>query len=361
MIQGSPTVYFYVPKRLWTKSLPESPEDYWDWEINRTQGAYRSGKYSWTLLTYLHLKSVGFPCELTNKFPDDGVVVTHTDFISTHLKPKSRVLLVCIQADRPRHPYAHLYVVQNFQDATQNSKLTLNRLFFGAKYYIPNWLQPGLIPRDQSRDDRFENVAYFGIEDNLATELKELFWENELAALGLRWHIVGCKGWNDYSSIDAIVAVRSFEYQGAYLRKPPSKLFNAWQAGVPAILGREAGFRSQRRSDLDYIEVTSVQDAIAALKRLRDDKELRQAMSKNGQVRAKDVQSENITKQWQIFFIDIVFPAYQKWCWLNSLNRPLFLSHRYISFKVKEARESLINSLLPDTSEDDKFKRTYWG
>ena len=38
--------------------------------------------------------------------------------------------------------------------------------------------------------------------------------------------------------------------------KPPSKLFNSWLAGVPAVLGHESAYRAERRSDLDYIEVS---------------------------------------------------------------------------------------------------------
>ncbi len=356
-----PRVYFYIPKLLWPKSLPASPQDYWAWETDCTQRAYRSGKYSWTLQTYLYLKSIGFSCELINDLPDDGVVVTHTDFISTHFKPKPKMLLVCIQADRPRQPYAHLYLVQNVQDATQNPQAVFNRLFFGTRYYIPYWPQPGLIPRDPSRGDRFENIAYLGIKENLAPELQDPAWANQLADLGLRWHVIGPEAWNDYSCVDAIVAVRSFAYTGNYLRKPPSKLFNAWQTGIPAILGREAGFRSQRQSDLDYIEVTSVQEAIATLQRLRDDKTLRRAMVENARVRAIAVRPDNIVDQWQIFFNKIAFPAYQQWCRFGSLNRPAFLLQRYMRFKMKESVGKITDSLSPIASEDEKFRQIFWS
>jgi hypothetical protein len=36
------------------------------------------------------------------------------------------------------------------------------------------------------------------------------------------------------------------------------KLYNCWHAGVPAVLGAESAFRANRRSDLDYLEVQSL-------------------------------------------------------------------------------------------------------
>jgi len=52
---------------------------------------------------------------------------------------------------------------------------------------------------------------------------------------------------------------------------PPRNWSTPGQAGCPALLGPEAGYREQRRSELDYLEVCTMEDALAALKRLKND------------------------------------------------------------------------------------------
>jgi hypothetical protein len=128
-----------------------------------------------------------------------------------------------------------------------------------------------------------------------------------MRGLGIEWHCdaVAWSGndaqhqttWNDYSRTDVIVALRK-NMRDQYLRKPASKLINAWLAGVPAILGPEAAYRELRRSPLDFIEVTSADEAYLAIEKLKNDPELYAAMVKNGQQRAAEVSAQNCTTAW---------------------------------------------------------------
>ncbi len=70
--------------------------------------------------------------------------------------------------------------------------------------------------------------------------------------------------------------------------KPAWKLFNAWLAGVPAILGPEAGYRELRRDPLDYLEAGDPDAAMQALARLLDEPGLYPAMVANGTARGAD-------------------------------------------------------------------------
>lgn len=214
---------------LLVENLPESADIYWE--------GFAYGVFSWTLQTYLRLQATGFPCKLVSSMPEEGIVLTHRDCLPDNLQPGSRLLIVCLQADRKRHPYAQLHIVQNAQAALKKSVTPL-----WDNYYIPHWFQPGLIPRHPERGDRFENIAFFGKEENLAPELKQPSWNEQLQALGLSWHIVSSDKWNDYSYVDAVLAVRELNIQATYTSKPATKLYNAWQAGVPAILGCDSAF-----------------------------------------------------------------------------------------------------------------------
>jgi hypothetical protein len=211
-------------------------------------------------------------------------------------------------------------------------------------YYIPHWPQPGLIPRDPGRGDRFETAAFFGHADNIAGELREPAWNARVRDLGLSWLLVPQRNWHDYSAVDVVVAVRSFKKQG-YLHKPPSKLFNAWHAGVPAILGRESAYRATRRSDLDYLEAMSVEAAVGALKRLRDDRDLRRAMVENGRRRAEDFHAAKFMKQWQSLLANELVATYTEWCNASANARAIFLEQRASSFPSTQTLSLLVGAI----------------
>jgi hypothetical protein len=327
-------VYFYLPRSDWRNDMPSTAHFYWD--------GFRRGIYCWTVQTYLHLSASGFPCELVDKLPDEGIILAHWDALPVDWQPGAKQLMVCIQADRARHPYAQVHIVQNLAGLQTNLMLLGDKhLLPGHVHYVPHWPQPGLIPRHPERSDRFKNIAFFGLEENLVTELRQPVWQKQLDSLGLRWCVVSdFKLWNNYSEVDAVLAVRSFDRQ-RYTWKPGTKLYNAWHAGVPAILGYESAFRAERKTDLDYLEVKSVDQAILALKRLRDEPELRQAMVQNGQVRAQETSIEQLTVQWTSFLTEVAMPAYYNWCKASAWGRQSFLVRRSLAIRTRENRKSL--------------------
>lgn len=341
MTDKLPPIYFYIPKQqLPLDNMPQSPDEYWQW-MSAWGSRYGRGKYDWTLQTYLHLKGDGLPCELIGEIPKSGIVIAHYDFFPNNLQPSPTLLLVCIKVDRDPHPYAQLQIVQNPDDDLFKRSQTL-----WQTYSIRFWLQPGLIKRDPARGSRFENVSFYGVTGTLAPELQEPVWEQQLSALGLRWNIIDSNRWHDYSQTDVVVAVRSFDGK-PYDSKPPSKLINAWHAGVPAILGCESAYRRERKSELDYIEVASVSETITALKRLRDDENLRHAMIENAKIRAEETSNASLNAQWRHFLTDVATPAYYRWYKAYSWQRKVFLISRYLTLKVKNTKNRL-HQLLSD-------------
>jgi hypothetical protein len=326
-----PPIYFYMPQRYWSATnLPQRPEEYWRWQ-NSAPNKYQWGMYNWTLQTYLYLKADGFPCELIGEMPDSGIVIAHKDFLSAHLKPSPKVLLICIQGDKTRHAYAQLHVVQNLQDEVRKSRPSL-----WDSCYMPHWIQSALIPRDPSRGDRFENIAYLGDPVNLAPELTDPSFQQQLEAMGLRWSIVGRDRWHDYHDIDAVIAIRSFTPRSDYRVKPALKLCNAWHAGVPAILGQEPAFQAERKGELDYFEVTSVEATLSAIQQLRDDLDLRHAIIANGRIRARETHASQLTARWRQFIANTAVTAYDRWCASPSWQQQLFLKRR--DWSLKQAR-----------------------
>jgi len=321
-----PPIYFYFPHpKLGVSSLPDNANYYWQWQCaQHSILPMQSGGCFWTLQTYLYLNDRGFPCQLVAEMPDEGIVVTHRDFLADSFQPGRKLLLVCLRADVDRHPYAQLHVVQNPHQTILKRSLEL-----WESHFIPHWPQPSIIPRDPNRGDTFENVTFLGNETNLVPEFRGSDWLDRLQDLGLKFQVkLNHNEWHNYSNTDAILAVRSMGVDNEWNGKPGSKLYSAWHSGVPAILGYESAFRAERKSDLDYLEATSLEDVISALTQLRDNPQLRDRMAENGQQRNQETKPEVMVGKWQDFLRNIAVPAYQDWCEMTNLQQQLFLKAR---------------------------------
>ncbi len=320
-----PPIRFFLPNKV-PADMPTSPDVYWP-----DYAPYmRSGVYAWTVQTFQRLRDSGFPCEMVSQMPDDGILVAHRKSVGRDFVPPPGMLFVCLRADATFHPFAHLHVV-------------LNRLALSPWYpsvYLPHWPQVGLIPRDPVRGATFENAAFFGDPGCIAGEMKGAAWESLLRELGLQWHFVGPDKWHDFRTVDLLVAVRGFD-RHRHANKPPTKLFNAWHAGVPAILGRESAYQAERRGPLDYLEAGSFADVVDGLRRLKTDPALRAKIVANGRERAQECTPAAITTRWQEFFEGTAVPAYEKWKTAGAGKRTAFRWNGLAKKAVEDLRSRL--------------------
>src|SRR5205807_2465078 len=77
---------FYVPETWWPSRLPSSSREYWQWvlgeaAVNGPIQRWTGARHASTVRTYLQLREAGVPCEITNVWPTQGIVITHTDFL----------------------------------------------------------------------------------------------------------------------------------------------------------------------------------------------------------------------------------------------------------------------------------------
>lgn len=302
-----PAIYFYIPTTFWPAQLPATSAENW--------AGFGLGIYAWTVQTYLKLHEAGVACQLTHQLPDQGIVLFHANAArGANISPSPKRLLICLKAESPLCPQAQLHVVQNPCEAAK------------GRYFIPHWPQPGLQPRLAERQDQFENIAFLGHRNSLAPDLLDPSWQIQLQHRGLRWlpvintnawHSIQAidTRWNNYQHIDAIVAIRQFHLRRPrYRHKPATKLYNAWLAGVPAILGRELAYRAEGRTGVDYLEANSMTELLACLDQLQQTLEIRKNLVERGQRRAVQYTSEAITQRWQQFLHQVAVPVYQRWC-----------------------------------------------
>ncbi len=259
----------------------------------------------WIINTYLRLKQHNLNVSLSDRFIPGAICVASTlDFGIKDFTVSS--FIVGCRGDGPESALSDFNIVQN-QICLKSEK----------EVFIPIWSQPALVPRNQERDNRIENIVFKGSENNLYEEFRSPQFCQELENIGVQLLISGKSSnsvnWHDYSNADLVLAVRDLTEKDA-LVKPASKLVNAWMAGVPALLGPEPAFREQKQSPLDYIEIKTPQEALDAIRKLKQNPELYQQMVRNGLQRAEDFTPERITQRWHDVLSGPVAKNYAQWC-----------------------------------------------
>jgi hypothetical protein len=265
----------------------------------------------WVVMTYVHLRRRGLPVRLQTQFVPGAICVASSLDYGIRTRPDRSFLIGC-RGDGPRASLCELQVVQN-----------PSNVWSRRDFLIPLWPQPDLVPRDPARGTLLRNVVYKGDLGNLDERFRSPDFRAALETRGLSLVLDGKpeKGgvsWGNYREADLLLAVRNLTVRDAKL-KPPSKLLNAWHAGVPALLGPEPIFRWLRRSDDDYIEVKTAADALAAIDRLLADPSRYQAMLNQAAARAPEFNEDAIAKLW----INLLETAARRLIWWRRLPRPL--------------------------------------
>lgn len=172
--------------------------------------------------------------------------------------------------------------------------------------WVPLLPQRGLVPRDSSRRGTVRSVGLLAYEINVPAEYRCAEWTAALAACGMElvervYDAVGPRApaWHDLSNIDVVLCVRHDALGSGFLRKPATKLINAWAAGaIPIIGAKEPGLVELARPDIDSIAVEEPRDVVGALHRLRDSAFV-QALEAGGRERAAAFTVDAVLDQWE--------------------------------------------------------------
>lgn len=222
-----------------------------DLEIqNFKGGTYRFGPEIWTLTTFQYSKEYYSEIVLVNKLPESGIVMSHNDYLEK-IKPNRNQYFVSLQADRKMSKNAHCVIIQNKDQFWQ-------KFLFYKTYFVKHWPEKDVIKRDRNRKG-LKTIKYVGNPANLDKYFMSTDWLNFCNENNIVWEVINERNkWSDFTDIDLLIAVRSFG-KTKIKQKPATKLYNAWLANVPIIVGsNETAYFHERKSEYDFIDVDSI-------------------------------------------------------------------------------------------------------
>ncbi len=266
-------------------------------DIDHDWYLFMNGELSWSLQTYLLLRRAGCPVTCSRDLVPECINLGHASSLDL-LQPRSDAFVVSLQADFPRVAWANMHIVQNQLQARGETA-----------HWIPHWPQPGLIGRDSSRDS-VSCVAHAGLVWMLAGTPEE--WNRDLAPFGCEFRNLSAERWDNLSAVDILLAIRSFDHR-TYRTKPPTKLLNAWQAGIPLVAGNDSAFTQIGTPGVDYLQVTSRKEAIIAIRRLKEDRALYKSIVEHGRRRAADYSRDRLINLWMELLTTQVSEQYRRW------------------------------------------------
>lgn len=257
------------------------------------------GDLCWCLQSYLILKARGaLEVRLSSHPAPDCVNIVHSDHL-LNLRGRAAEFIVCVRADFPRRRWAHYHLVQNRAQLAADTAC------------LPLWPQPALVGRSEDRDG-VTTIAYAGetVNGNLAAGVGA--WKRLFARHGLNFVLLPSHAWHNLSAVDVIIGVRSFDRR-PHDGKPPSKMLNAWAAGIPFVGGCDSAFSQIGTPGSDYLRVASPDEALDAVLRLRDSPLLYSLLVRNGRRRAMDYTADAIATRWEQTLMGPVSERLRRW------------------------------------------------
>lgn len=264
-------------------------------DLDKDYPYWLGGSINWVVQTFLVLRQYREDVTISTKPVPRKINIAHVQ--TWRSLPSQRVeYCVSIRADYRRLFDVDFEILQN-PTAICSSK----------QAYLTYWPIPGIRPRAHNRKT-VTNIAYAG---RLGNRNIDVSLQDSISKLnGLNFKLVEKNKWHDMHDIDVLVAVRDFSLS-TYNEKPPSKLLNAWHAGIPLIAGYDSAFSSIGNPGKDYIRVKTKSELLSALEKLRSDPIFYREIVDAGRMRAKEYTREKIAKTWLELLDNRIIPDFE--------------------------------------------------
>lgn len=262
------------------------------------EGVVACYMHAWVWPIYRRLKDRGEDVSFGYVPMDGAINLIHGQVGRYQLKlaDLNRYFIIGIRADFRPFPYGELEIVQNRNTAG------------GRRFYMPHFPQPGLIPREAGRTE-VVNVCAAGEPQNFPC-MDEL--NRKLEEIGCRFVFKAAGDWQNMADIDILLGIRSFS-EDEYHSKPPTKLFNAWLAGIPFIGGYDSAYGQVGIAGENFLQVSSVEGLINAVHELKESPTLYNDLVDAGKQAVLPYTPEKIAGLWMDFLGKEGVQAFRRW------------------------------------------------
>ena len=155
---------------------------------------------------------------------------------------------------------------------------------------------------------------------------------------GLELQVLGADHWHDYRTTDCVLAVRSFDSR-PHLRKPSTKLYNSWLAGVPFVGGMDSAYQADGEAGTNYLATGSLGELDRELRRLAADKELRQRLADAGRQQSESFTRTAIRQRWAELITSRLPAAAEEWRRRSAASKRIYsLSQAAIAWLDRRRR-----------------------
>jgi hypothetical protein len=296
------------------------------------QGSWACATHTWTWPVYCQLKMRGYDVSLGYELKKEAINVIHRPIAEQLIKTSDLkdYFIIVVRADFRPFRYGQFEIVQNQQSAGRN------------RVYMPLYSQPGLLERAPSRT-QVKNICFAGELQN------SVVIQSAVEALGCTFVHKGIGEWHDLRDVDILVGIRSFSKHPHY-SKPPTKLFNAWLAGIPFIGGYDSAYEQVGIPGENYLRVASYEELLEAIKRLKNDPALYKHLVEAGKKAGESYTPDKITDMWIDFFEARVVPEFSKWTrgdrrlhFFANLKAELFSVEQFLRKKMRRRKGASSN------------------
>ncbi len=174
--------------------------------------------------------------------------------------------------------------------------------------WVPLLPQRGMVARDPERGGSIGTLAYKGYGFNVPAELRDRSFLEALAACGVRLALdTEPPTWPDFRTADVALCLRRINDawdDPRHLRKPATKLVNAWVAGAIPLVAPQAAYLELVRPGDDALVVAGPVDVVDAVRRLTRDDDLVARLQAGGAERAQEFTAAHVLDAWEAVFDD---------------------------------------------------------
>jgi len=289
--------------------MKEHSDDYLaEWVPDKNPHQYSSGIGHNVLELAYRLRANGHAISLGEDIPNNSHVVI---FFKKHfllqrnlslkilrIAIKNRVILIRsdLQVDVPLIFNPDLEVMPNRSIVKKKNQR-----------FVPPFPQRGLIRREKWNSNRIKNLEIKCNPENIPDNLEILVSEINALDCTITINIDSPKSadgsdnnWNDFSEVDLSLIMRPVgQNTESNVRKPPTRLINAWVAGTIPVVDPLPAYTELIRDGIDGFIVDNPKQVVAVVKRLVENPGYCEEVFENCRRRGEEYQVDEIVEVWE--------------------------------------------------------------